>query len=391
MSWNNNDGQNNGPWGPFGGNQGPKKEQPENPNPWSRKSSNTGGPSDNQGRPPDLSELMNKLNAFFNRKDRQPYNIAFTALAVLFGLWLLSGFYQVATDQVGVVMRFGAYDRTEPSGLHYHLPEPIEEVLLPVVTSQNEIQIGFRRTSRNGGEMKTVPEESLMLTQDENIINVQFTVFWRVNDVQKFLFEIRDPEQTIKMGAESVMRDVIGQNKLEFALTDGRGQIADVARERLQSLMDEYNAGIVVSQINLQTVAAPDEVKAAFQDVVNARLDQERFQNQAAAHVNNVIPNAKGQAAQIVQQAMAYRDQKVAIAQGEAARFKEVLGAYDNAKDVTARRLYLETMETILSNTQKIIVDKNAGGGGVPYFPLRDLMHDKQRPTDGTPPDADKN
>jgi membrane protease subunit HflK len=176
------------------------------------------------------------------------------------------------------------------------------------------------------------------------------------------------------MAAESAMREVIGQNKLQFALTDGRSAIAEETRERLQALMDEYNAGIVVSQINLQTVAAPEEVKAAFQDVVNARLDREKFQNQAAAHVNKVIPDAKGQAAQIVQQALAYRDQKIAIAEGEAARFREVLSVYQADREIAQRRLYLETLETVLKDTPKVLIDKSAGGAALPYLPLRDFM-----------------
>jgi membrane protease subunit HflK len=316
--------------------------------------------------------MLKKIKEWFERHRPKGYGeAAFLVVPVLGGLWLLSGFYQVSSNQVGVVMRFGAYERTEQPGLRYHLPAPIEDVLLPVVTSQNEIQVGFRRVSMRGVEdMRPVPEESMMLTQDENIINVEFAVFWRVSDVAKYLFEIRDPEMTIKMAAESVMREVIGQNKLQFALTDGRSEIADEARVRLQALMDEYNAGIIVSQINLQTVSVPDEVKAAFQDVVNARLDQERFQNQAAAHANKVVPDAKGQAAQLLQQAMGYRDQKIAIAQGDADRFKEVLAAYNVSRDVTAKRLYLETMESILKDAKKVIVEK---GGVVPYLPLPGL------------------
>jgi membrane protease subunit HflK len=172
------------------------------------------------------------------------------------------------------------------------------------------------------------------------------------------------------MAAESAMREVIGQNKLTFALTDGRGQIADETRTRLQALLDEYNTGVVISQINLQTVSVPDEVKAAFQDVINARLDQERFQNQAATHVNKVVPDAKGQAAQMLQQAMAYRDQKIALAKGDADRFKEVLMAYNMSRDVTARRLYLETMESVLGKAPKIIMEKSSGAALLPYFPM---------------------
>ncbi len=357
-----------GPWGPFGGSSGPS---PKNDAPRPPHSGGTAGGGPNVP-PPDFDYFLRKWQSYkgpFKPADHR--EIIGLAALVLIGLWFLSGFYLVGTDQQGVVMRFGAFQRTEQPGLRYHLPAPIEEVLLPVVTAQNEIPVGMRRV-RGTDAVRTIPQESQMLTQDENIIDVQFTVFWRISDVNKFLFEIRDPETTIKMGAESVMREVIGQNKLQFALTDGRGPIADEARTRLQALMDEYNAGIVVSQINLQTVSVPDEVKAAFQDVVNAKLDQERFQNQAAAHVNKVIPDAKGQAAQILQQAMAYRDQKIAAAQGEAERFKEIQPVYAGARDVTAKRLYLETMESVLSHAPKVLMDKGAGTAALPYFPLFD-------------------
>lgn len=346
-------------------------------NPWTRPSSGSGGPS-SQGTPPDFDKVMDDLRRQFQQwhgGTGGPMRFAGRLFAGAVVLWLLSGIYQVGADQQGVVMRFGAYDRTEGAGLRYHLPYPIEDVLLPTVTAQNEIQIGFRRSGRTG-DIVTVDEESMMLTQDQNIANVEFTVFWRINDIQKFLFEIRDTEKFIKMAAESVMREVIGQSKLQFALTDGRSSIADSARTRLQGLVDSYNAGVVISQVNLQTVSVPNEVKAAFQDVVNARLDQERFQNEAEAHANKVVPEAKGQAARITQEAMAYRDQKIAIAQGEADRFKAVLSAYAMAKDVTSKRLYLETMESVLSNANKIILDKNAGGS-VSYLPLGDMLKQK--------------
>ncbi len=213
---------------------------------------------------------------------------------------------------------------------------------------------------------------------------MQFTVFWRVGDVKDYLFEIRAPEITVKMAAESAMREVIGQSKLQFALTEGRAQIAEEARKRLQEIADEYKAGIIVTQINLQTVAVPMEVKAAFQDVVNARLDMERFQNQAAAHVNKVIPEAKGKAAKLVQESMAYRDQKIAVAKGDADRFKEVLAAYAVSKDVTTKRLYLETMEAVLGNAQKIITDK--GAGAMPLYPLQDMMKNRTSTREGNAP-----
>lgn len=371
MSWNDN----NGPWGPSGKKPGNDKSEPENP--WTRKSKKPEGSPDGDFTPPDIEALIKKFNEWASPlKPNGNFQVVALILGAIFVVWLLSGIYQVSANEEGVVMRFGAFERTENPGLRYHLPYPIENVILQVVTSQNEIPIGFTRSGRNENVTITVPEESMMLTQDENVINVEFTVFWRVSDVTKFLFEIRSPENTIKMAAESVMREVIGQNKLQFALTDGRSQIADEVRGRLQSLMDEYNVGVVIPRINLQTVSVPDEVKASFQDVVNARLDQETFQNQAAAHVNNVIPDAKGKAAQILQQAMAYRDQKIAVAQGDADRFKEVLAAYNISRDVTAKRLYLETMEEILGKANKVIMDKSAGNGAIPYFPLRDLTRE---------------
>jgi len=373
MSWNND----NGPWGSSG--------NKSSNNPWTKKGSQTGDNPPTMPPPPDFEKFVVYLGALFRKGKMHlggPQQIALLVTLVVFTLWIFSGFYQVATDQVGVVMRFGAFHHEDGSGLHYHLPYPIEEVLLPNVTSQNEIQIGFRRSSH---DIHSVPEESMMLTQDENIINVEFAVFWRVSVINDFLFEIREPEQTVKMAAESTMREVIGQNKLQFELTDGREQIAEDAKVRLQKLMDEYHSGVVITQINLQTVSVPDDVKAAFQDVVNARLDQQRFQNEAETHANKVIPEAKGEAAKIQQQALAYRDQKIAIAQGDADRFKEVLAAYSMAKDVTAKRLYLETMEAILSNAHKIIIDK-VSPGVVPYLPLQDMLRQKQMPIEGTVP-----
>jgi membrane protease subunit HflK len=366
---------NNGPWGPSG-NKSDNKSSGSNP--WTKKTLPGGGPSGGSPTPPDFDKLFKNIMDGFNRLKMRhggPLELGLLAFAILFVIWLLSGLYQVGASQAGVVIRFGAYQRTELPGLHYHAPYPIEDVLLPNVTSQNEIEIGFR-TDPHTDSTRTMAEESMMLTQDENIINVQFTVFWRVGDIQKFLFEIREPEMTIKMAAESMMREVIGQNKLQYELTDGRGQIAEEAKERLQKLMDSYNSGVIISQINLQTVAVPDEVKAAFQDVVNARLDQERFRNEAETHANKVVPEAKGEAAKVTQQAMAYRDQKIAIAKGEADRFKEVRAAYDDARDVTAKRLYLEMMEQTLGPAKKIILDKS-GSGAVSYLPLQELLRTK--------------
>ncbi len=366
MPWNKNEG----PWGSSSGStSGGKSSGPA----WSNKGS--GGQGGGMPPPPDFDKFFREWSDRFQRFYSQhggPSKIITLAFAILVSLWLLTGFYQVATDQIGVVMRFGGFNRLDNPGLRYHLPFPIETVLLPNVTSQNEITVGFRHPRRTDVATRPLPEESMMLTQDENIIDVQFAVFWRINDIHKFLFEIRDPESTVKMGAESAMREVIGQNKLQYALTDGREQIATDARDRLQKLMDAYNAGVVITQINLQTVAVPDEVKAAFQDVVNARLDQERFQNEAEAHANKVVPEANGEASKITQAALGYRDQKIALAKGEADRFKQVLAAYNMSHEITSKRLYLETMESVLGNAHKVILDKS-GGGNITYLPLPDF------------------
>jgi len=374
MNWNDNEG----PWGSNKNNKPNDSGKPKQPNEhWSQRG--TGG-----GEPPqlDIKELWEKLSTFFSPyRPQGHFQAGLMGLGALVALWLLSGVYMVGANQLGVVMRFGAYTRTEQPGLRYRLPAPIEEAFTPVVTSQNEIQIGFRKSNRNVEDSRPVPEESMMLTQDQNVINVQFAVFWRVQEVNDYLFEIRDPELTIKMAAESAMREVIGQNKLQFALTEGRGQIADEARKRLQELVNGYKAGIVVTSINLQTVAVPHEVKASFQDVVNARLDMERFQNQAAAHVNKVIPDANGKAAKLVQESMAYRDQKIAIAKGDADRFKEVLTAYNMSRDVTVKRLYLETMEAVLGDAQKVVTDRAAGT--FPLYPIQDMLKKKSTPHEG--------
>lgn len=374
MNWNNDEG----PWGSNGDKGSTKGPSGDNIHPWSSgKRSGGGGGNGRPPEPPDFDELLKQLRDFFSPyKPQGHFQALMMGIGLIIAIWLLSGLYMVGTNQLGVVMRFGAYERTENPGLRYHLPAPIESVLLPVVTSQNEIQIGFRQISHRGVEhSRSVPEESMMLTQDQNLINVQFAVFWRIDKVNDYLFEIRDPEITIKMAAESVMREVIGQNKLQFALTEGRGQIAEEARIRLQALVDEFKAGISVTQINLQTVAVPDEVKAAFQDVVNARLDKERLQNQAAAHVNKVIPEARGQAAQMIQEAMGYRDQKIAVSKGDADRFTEVYAAYKMSKSVTTKRLYLETMEDVLRDAQKVITDSK--GGTMPLYPVHDMLRKK--------------
>jgi len=300
-------------------------------------------------------------------------------LLILLAVWLASGFYRVQPDEQGVVLRFGEWVRTEQPGLRYHIPAPVEQVFRPKVTRVSRIEIGYRSAGdgRRGVGDRDVPDESLMLTGDENIIDIDFTVFWVIKDAGQYLFKIRDPETTVKKAAESAMREVIGRTELQPALTEARQQIETNTRQLLQAMLDEYSTGVEVSQVQLQKSDPPTPVVDAFNDVQRARADRERLRNEAEAYRNDIIPRARGEAERLIQEASAYREQTVSLAQGDAARFLSVLNAYDQAKDVTARRMYLETMEQVLKGTNKVILDTEgvagAGSGVLPYLPLNGL------------------
>ena len=303
--------------------------------------------------------------------------IAFLVAAAL-AIWGLTGIYRVAPDEQGVVLRFGRFiDKTNP-GLHYHLPSPIETVIKPKVTTINRVELGFRSIGdgrgRGASPVRDAPEESLMLTGDENIVDIDFSVFWQIKDAGAFLFNIRDPEATVKVAAESAMRDIIGQTPIQRAFTEGRANIELRSRDLLQQLLDQYQAGIRITQVQLLKVDPPAVVIDAFNDVQRARADQERLRNEAEAYRNDIIPRARGEAERLIQEAEAYKEQVINLAQGDAGRFVSIYQAYTQAKDVTARRLYLETMEQVLRNANKIIIDPSAQGQGVvPYLPLSEL------------------
>jgi membrane protease subunit HflK len=298
-------------------------------------------------------------------------------IAVVVVLWLASGFYRVQPDEVGVVLRFGAYNRMTQPGLNYHLPTPIERALTPSVTRQNRMEIGYRSsealTSRGGSGQ--VPEEALMLTGDENIVDINFTVLWVVKDAKSYLFNIRNPEGTVKSAAESAMREIVGETPIAQALAEGRGKIETDSQKLLQSILDSYGSGIEITLVQLQKVDPPNPVIESFRDVQRALADRERLRNEAESYRNDILPKARGAAAQIRQDAEAYRAEIVARSQGDADRFTSVYNAYKASEDVTAERLYLETMEEILKNSNKVIIDKAASGqGGVlPYLPLPSL------------------
>jgi membrane protease subunit HflK len=296
---------------------------------------------------------------------------------VAVGLWLASGFYRVEPDEAGVVQRFGAYVRLTPPGLNYHLPWPIETVQLPSVTRINRIEVGYRSASADadsddsdaGSGARQVPQESLMLTGDENIIDINFAVFWRISDAPAYVFATREPDATIKEVAESVMREVIGRTPIQPALTDARARIEADVLEKSQAILDRYGTGVQLSQVQLQKVDPPDEVIDSFRDVQRANTEAERMVNEAQSYANNVVPRARGDAAVITAAGDAAGQAAVAEATGEAKRFTSVREAYDASKDVTLRRLYIEAMQDVLSHANTTVVDDQLKGL-LPLLPL---------------------
>jgi membrane protease subunit HflK len=364
MPWSNQPG---GPWG--SGSRGPWGSGPQQP----------GGP-----RPPDLEEFLRRSQD--KLRSLLPGNlggrgIALIALAAV-ALWGFSGFFRVEPDELGVVLRFGQFVREVQPGLNYHLPYPIETALTPPALRVNKIDIGF--DLRRGTTMRDVPEESLMLTGDENIVDVDFSVLWKVkpNAVGDYLFNVQNPEGTVKAVAESAMRQVIGHSNFQAILTGARQTIETAVQEGMQKTLDDYGAGVQVQQVQLQKVDPPTQVIDAFRDVQAARSDLERLANEAETYANRVVPEARGRAAKITQDAEAYRLQTVADANGQTSRFLQIYAQYKKAPDVTRERMYLETMERVLGGTDKTIIDTGpaAGPGVVPYLPLNNLPQEHSAP-----------
>jgi membrane protease subunit HflK len=358
MSWKNQSG---GPWGSGGGPRGP----------WGSGQQPGGGPT-----PPDLEELVrrsqDKIKNLLPGGSFGGWGTLWIVLGAI-ALWMLSGFYRVQTDEQGVVLRFGKYIGERQPGLNYHLPYPIETVLVPKVTSSRRIDIGMRliEDPRRGTTTRDVPEESLMLTGDENIVDVDFTVLWKVKDAANFLFNVQNPEGTIKAVAESAMREVIGRSTIQPILTGARQNIEQGVHELMQKTLDSYSTGVVITQVQMQKVDPPSQVIDAFRDVQAARADAERAQNEAQTYANRVVPEARGRASQIQQAAEAYREQTVAEAKGQASRFSKIYEEYKKAPEVTRKRMYLETMEHVLTGVNKTIIDPSISKSGiVPYLPL---------------------
>jgi membrane protease subunit HflK len=371
MPWSNQGG---GPWGSGGGSGGGR-------GPWGQGPQQSGG-----SNPPDLEELFrrsqDKLKKVLPGGNLGGKGVVLILVAAI-ALWGMSGFFRVQPDELGVVLRFGKYTRDARPGLNYHLPYPIETVLLPKVTRVNRIDIGMRMVEdlRRGSTTRDVPEESLMLTGDENIVDVDFSVFWvvKTDGAADYLFNIQMPEGTVKAVAESAMREVVGRSDIQPILTGARQNIEARVQELMQKILDDYGAGIQVTQVQLQKVDPPSQVIDAFRDVQAARADLERAQNEAQTYANRVVPEARGRASQIMQSAEAYREQTVAEARGQTARFLKVYDEYKKAPEVTRQRIYLETMERLLGSNQTIILDSGGTGSGVvPFLPLDQFTRPQQ-------------
>ena len=340
----------NGPWG----------NNNENISPWGESSEKL-----NKSKVIDFSTIEHLKN-----NDGFEFKPALIIL-ILLVIWLLSGLYQIQPSEQGVVTRFGAYAYTTDAGLHYHLPYPIENVIKVNTTRERSINLGIAENYRNSAKSFT---ESHMLTGDENIVDINLTVVWRIKDAKDYLFSMRSPDTTVQVAAQSVLREIVGQSEMQPIITGDRGKVEDETKEELQKVLNEFNSGIEIVRVKLQKADPPKQVVDAFNEVQRAKADMERFKNEAEAYRNEIIPKARGEAAQKLQDAEAYKAAVVNKAKGEADRFNSVYKAYTMGKNVTAKRMYLETMEDVVKQSDKVIIDPSAKGSNVlPLLPLNNL------------------
>jgi membrane protease subunit HflK len=362
MAWNEPGGGNRDPWSGSGRDQGP----------------------------PDLDELFKKAQArlrrLFGRSGGEngdggggggvgTVGVALV-VAIILGVWLLSGLYIVDEGKRGVVLRFGEYSRTTMPGMHWHWPYPLEEVRAVDVASRRIIRIGYGVGT--GSRSQSIASEGLMLTQDEAIVNVQLAVQWQVSDPSQYLFTLLEPEQTLKQLTESALREAVGKRTLDFVLTEGRTEVVEATRDLVQEGLERYKAGISLVEVAIQDVQPPEEVQEAFADVIRAREDEQRLINEARAYSNQVLPRASGEAARILEEAQGYKVRVTAEAEGETDRFLALLAEYRQAPEVTRERLYLETMEQVLSQTSKALLDVE-NGQPLMYLPLDKMMERSRR------------
>lgn len=338
-----------------------------NKDPWGKGSGN--------GGPPDLDEIVRKIqNGFGGLFGKRPVSVnddsSFTWALIFVGLiaWLAYDMtYTIDEQERGIVLRFGQYTNTLQPGLNFRLPRPVEEVLIV-----------------NVGQGRSITHKAIMLTRDENIVDVELAVQWRIKDPTAYQFNVYSPDATLHQATESAMREVIGKSELDFILTEGRNQVAQDQQRLIQQIMDDYNTGILILSVELQSAKPPEEVKAAFDDAIKAREDEQRLVNEAEAYRNDIIPKARGSAARLREEANGYKARVVARAEGEASRFDQLLVEYERAPEVTRQRLYLDTMESVLSTNNKILLDAK-GSNNLMYIPLDKIM-EQRAGGQGNPP-----
>jgi membrane protease subunit HflK len=361
MAWNEPGKPGQDPWGNSGnsGNQGGQNRPPKNSN-----------------RDPDIDALLKKAQGLLGGGDK--FNgggfgaggIGVIAAVVVI-VWLLSGIYIVDPAERGVVTRFGAYVEETKAGPHWHIPYPIENVRVVNVDQIRTAEIGYRSDAQN--RSGTVPSESLMLTSDENIIDLKIAVQYKIESAHQYLFEVTDPDLTLRDAVESALREVVGQNRMDFVLTEGRNEVVSKVQQLAQSNLNDYNSGLLITSVNLQDAQPPEQVQNAFADVVKAREDRERLINEAQAYANDILPKARGQAARELEEASAYHDRVIAQARGEAARFTSIVAEYQKAPEVTRNRLYIDAITGVFANTSKVFMGSE-NSNNLMYLPLDKMM-----------------
>ncbi|NKB77031.1 MAG: FtsH protease activity modulator HflK [Gammaproteobacteria bacterium] len=368
--------------------------------PWDQKN---GRGNDRQDGPPDLDQIFrdakNRVDSIFggrkgggsNGSNGEGSSIGGgamgLALIVGLGLWLFSGVYTVDQGEQAIELRFGKYKETNDAGLNWHIPTPFESVEFVNVENVNTVEVGYRKTGRN---IQSIPREALMLTQDENIIDIQFAVQYDIKNPTDLIFNVseyntRDIANTVvRQATESAVREIVGRNTMDFAITDGRAQLAIETKALVQEILDRYNTGVNVRSVEMQNAQPPIQVKDAFDDVVRAREDEERLKNLAQAYANDIIPKARGFASRAIQEAEGYQAAVVARASGETSRFTQILEEYEKAPEITRERLYIETMEQVLSNSSKMLIDQKDGGNNVMYLPLDQLIKNRNQASESS-------
>ena len=343
----------------------------------------------NSGGPPDLDELLRNFNkkmaSLFGGKggsgntgggsgEPQTFNLAIIITVIVFLLWAASGWYKVTADSRGVVLRFGKHVETTLPGLRWHMPYPIESVEVVSLTQVRTVEIGYRENAKN-----KILKEALMLTADENIIDIQFAVQYFLKEPSEYLFKNRKPDENVRQAAETAIREIVGKNKMDFVLNEGREQVAAATTKLIQDILDRYETGILVSKVTMQNAQPPEQVQAAFEDAVKAGQDRERQKNEGQAYANDVVPRAKGAAARLKEESEGYRQRVIANAEGDASRFKQILVEYEKAPTVTRERMYIDMMQQVLTSTSKVMVDQKSGSSLL-YLPLDKLIQSTTQP-----------